>query len=121
MNRANNSAYLDKCFARLVAYAVAGKRCPENGQDGIYSDLTSALARAGRIKIEISGRNYRRVVILTGEHAGKATAPDPTGAQPWKIVGKHTTINGRVHVPALQQHQPSAPRLLTAEEIRGIK
>ena len=38
-----------------------------------------ALAQAGKIKIEISGHNWRRVTILWGEHAGRKTPPNPHG------------------------------------------
>lgn len=121
MLRSRDPARLEACFRTLVAAAVAGRRCPENGQEGVSSDLTTALARAGRIRVEISTRNYRRIVILTGEHSGKATAADPTGGQPWKIIGKSTIINGKLHVSKHARSQPSAPRLLTADELRSIK
>lgn len=121
MLRSRDPAQLEACFRTLVAAAVAGRRCPENGQDGVSSDLTTALARTGRIRVEISTRNYRRVVILTGEHAGKATAPNLTGGQPWKIIGKSTVINGKLHVSKRDRPQPSAPRLLTADELRSTK
>ncbi len=77
-------------FERLEQAAVAGERCPENSRELPSSDIV-ALARAGKIRIEISGRNYRRVVLLTGKHAGKATAPDPDGFPPWKIIEERGT------------------------------
>lgn len=86
--RLDNGQALEACFAALERAAIAGERCPMNGQSCIDSDYTTGLARAGRIKVEISGRNFRRVTILVGVHAGKQTAPDPTGMRVWKVVDR---------------------------------
>jgi hypothetical protein len=108
----------DKAFETLVSAAVRRDRCPENGTHGIRWDFLSALASAGCIRIEISGRNFRRVTILTGPHAGKATAPDPAGAKPWKIIdASGTRSNGRLTFPSKDRQQPSAPRPLTNAEL----
>lgn len=77
---------LDQVFKIIEARAVDGARCPENGTFGITHGVIPALARCGRIRVEISGRNFRRVHILTGPNTGYATAADPTGAKPWKII-----------------------------------
>lgn len=120
MRRTENPACLDKVFNVIVEHAVANKRCPENDTAGVTSDVVAALARAGRIRVEISGHNYRTIVILEGEHAGKTTAPDPTRRMPWKIIGKSTVVNVKPYVGrAANRRQPSAPRVLTREEIFG--
>lgn len=120
MRRANNQSAVDACFEMLVAAALAGVRCPGR-DDGATSDLTTALARAGRISVEIYALNYRRVVILTGEHAGKATAAAPSDHKPWKVIGRSTVINGKVQTDKRERPQPSAPRILSSAEIQGIK
>ena len=108
---------LEAVFARLEAAAIAGDRCPENGCDGVRSDMISALARAGRIKVAISGHNYRTVTILTGPHAGKSTRPDPTGAHVWKVIGTETRVQVRRDVPTKARMRPSPPRPLTQAEL----
>lgn len=81
-----DEAALECCFNAIVRAATEGKRCPENGSFGVDSRFTTELARRGRIRVEISGRNYRTVIILLGEHAGKSTTPHPQGAKPWKVI-----------------------------------
>lgn len=78
----------EEAFALIVAAALAGERCPMNANNGgpLEPSAISLLIRAGWIRSEISGRNFRRVVILTGPHAGKATGRDPTGSAVWKVV-----------------------------------
>jgi hypothetical protein len=61
---------------RLVEAAATGARCPQT-DEGLPSEDVSALAREGKILVEISTKNWRRVTILFGEHKGKATAPNP--------------------------------------------
>lgn len=78
-------------FDRLVEAAVKGERCPDNTAFGVgCSEIVPALAHMGAIEIEISGRNYRRVVIKEGPHAGKGTAPDPSGHHVWKVIKART-------------------------------
>jgi len=106
---------LDATFAVLVAKAVAGERCPQRGRintDGLNSAWVVELAHAGRIRIEISGQNYRTVEILKGPHKGKTTAPDPHRSRPWKIIDQNgtRTLSGSVRSPP--RKLPSAPRLL---------
>lgn len=90
---------LDLCFAALESAAVNNQRCPLNRTAGGPSEVCSAyiseLARLGRIRVDISGQNYRAVKLLAGPHAGKSTLPHPDGHPTWKIVGIITTINGK--------------------------
>jgi hypothetical protein len=93
------------CFEAIAAAALRGERCPENGTLGVYSDSVTRLAQAGRIKVEISGRNYRAVTILAGPLAGKSTAPHPRGYPAWKTITTEMTVNGKTiprnHLPSL--------------------
>ena len=121
MMRSKNPERLNAVFKTLEAAAVAGRRCPENGQHGVTSDIVVALAHAGRITIEISNKNWRRVVILEGEHAGKATAGDPNGCKPWQVIGTETTVNGKTKdFGASQRREPSKPRPLTAADLAKL-
>lgn len=89
---------LDETFAVLVACAVAKERCPITNRhcDGVMNGLpnghTAALAKAGKIKIEVFSRNFRRVTILVGPHRGKTTADPPDGpdAKPYRVVTTET-------------------------------
>lgn len=109
---------LDKVFATLERCAIRSERCPENYTHGITSAAVGALAHAGRIRVEISGQNWRRVVILAGPHADKATAANPAGAQAWKIIDAGgQRVNGRLVLPK-SVRQPSPPRVLSAEELK---
>lgn len=122
MSKTPNLEKVEACFRAIVAAAIEGKRCPENDTQGVSSYLTTFLAREGRIRIEISGHNYRRIVILTGDHAGKATAPDPTGRKPWKILDTETRVNGKtIDAGTSGRRQPSAPRLMTSAELDRVK
>lgn len=107
---------LDRTFELLEGIAAAGNRCPmsaREGREGLPVGSTLVLARAGRIKIEIFARNFRRVEILTGPHAGKKTAAPPAHyGPPYKIVGTETVTN--THASKVS---PSAPRPLTANEL----
>ena len=98
-------ANLDKAFALLVDCAVKGERCPitagPKAHPFLVPDQIAALKREGRIKATISGKNWRVVTILTGEHAGRATAADPREGK-----------NNRPRATA-----PSAPRFLTRAEL----
>lgn len=115
---------LDKAFALLVEAAVKGERCPVStgpGQHSILrSEIVSALAHAGRVSVEISRGNFRRVTILAGEHKGRSTAanPDPNARVYQTIDSSGRRINGRLtNTGAAKRPQPSAPRLLTREEL----
>ncbi len=118
--RQHSPETLDQTFAILEGYAIRGERCPENGTNGIEPGVIPALARAGRLRIEISGHNFRRVTLPTGAHAGAATASDPTGAQPWKTIDHCGTFTRGKLVSAdaaSLRKAPSAPRPLSREEI----
>lgn len=81
---------VERNFALLVAAAVAGERCPQTAPHGpMQSGAVDALVGAGRIKSEVYALNYRVVTILSGEHAGKATAPHPKGLRPYMVNGRH--------------------------------
>ena len=102
---------IDKAFQMLVRAAVAGERCPMTDPHGpLQSGAIEKLTSLGMIRSEVSGRNYRRVVILKGEHAGKSTASNPYGHALWCIDGRHVE---RGRADTLPRQQPSAPRLLT--------
>lgn len=109
----------DETFALLEAAAVNGARCPMNQPFGpLYSTRVTALAHAGRIRIEVYRNNWRVITILTGEHAGKATAPPPVGGarHPTKVIdqggtcvnGKPIGVGGNERGP--KRPGPSAPR-----------
>ncbi|CAN7382697.1 hypothetical protein LJR220_003403 [Bradyrhizobium sp. LjRoot220] len=72
----------DEAFAVLLVKAMAGERCPKSGSDGLTSQVTGDLARAGRIRIDVYPHNWRVVTIAEGPHKGKATAPPPNAK--WK-------------------------------------
>jgi hypothetical protein len=80
-------------FSMIEAAAVKGVRCPEN-YDLPLTTAAVALAKQGKIKIEISGRNYRQVTILVGPNAGKTTAPNPKGHSTWMVLGTTKFRNG---------------------------
>lgn len=118
-----SSEPIERTFAILEAAAAAGERCPlarERSVNGIDSTYVTALARAGRIFVEISSRNWRRVTILTGAHKGKSTAPNPDPhARVYQTVGAEgRKINNKLTDPgANKRKQPSAPRLLSNKEL----
>jgi hypothetical protein len=103
MTRPRNPAVL----AILVDAAVAGERCPTI--DGIEYRLEKRglpphagkaapdLARLGLIRIEISGKNYRTIEILTGPHKGKRTRGN--GIRPHWIIDRvgHRRIRERLN------------------------
>lgn len=80
---------VDFVYDRLVEAAIEGRRCPTSPELGkelalaglarVPGNSVPHLARAGRIQIEVSGRNWRVVEIATGPHKGKRTAADPDG------------------------------------------
>lgn len=118
-------AALDRAFARLEQIASKGERCPVTsspGADGsLASGQISALARAGKIFVEISSRNWRRITILTGPHKNKSTAQNPDKhARVYHTVGvEGSRVNGKLtDHGAASRRQPSAPRFLTASELK---
>lgn len=117
---AHSPELLEQTFDLFVAAAIAGERCPSNVPYGpLKSAAGLALARQGRIRIEISNKNWRTVTILTGPHAGQHTQRDPGGAKPWKIIGAETVVHGRTKdYGASGRTQPSAPRALTSVDLK---
>lgn len=119
----NSSDPIERTFAVLEAAAAAGERCPlsrEHSANGVHTQYVRALAKAGRIFIEISSCNWRRVTILTGAHKGKSTAPNPDPkAHVYQTIGvEGRKINGKfTDAGASKRQQPSAPRLLTSKEL----
>lgn len=123
--RTISAAELDRAFNLLEDCAVKGERCPISGGPAAHSFLrnrhTSALALAGRIYIEISTGNFRRVTLLTGKHAGRSTVANPNpNARVWQTIGAEgTKVNGVLQDRGRSSRvQPSAPRFLTAEELK---
>lgn len=115
-------ANLDKAFSILEACAVAGERCPVRDHGGLSGMAIRALAHEGRIFIEISSKNWRRVTIMTGPNKGKSTAQNPyPKARVYQTIGKEgRKINGKFVDSGSgtpNRNQPSAPRFLTAEEL----
>lgn len=80
---------VERAYTAIERAAIAGARCPPNYVDGVRTDMVLALAGAGRIRVEISGYNYRTVVLLEGRHAGKSTRPGP--GRVWKIIDRDGT------------------------------
>ncbi|MCC8949302.1 hypothetical protein H8A97_30425 [Bradyrhizobium sp. Arg62] len=80
-----------EAFAMLEQAAAGGLRCPVSRTGGLTSQLTSGLARAGKIRIDVYPHNWRVVTILTGQHAGKTTAPPPNSKwRPYLTIQKET-------------------------------
>lgn len=113
MDRRKDPVALARTLAAVTRAAVAGARCPENEK---YSDVTSdrlgVLARNGKIRIEISGRNYRQIFILAGPHKGARTAPNPHGHMIWKIVDRAGNRRLNIGDESIRHVAPSAPRVL---------
>lgn len=101
-------AQLDSAFAMLETAASLGERCPQSPPFGpIQSTACGALARAGRIRVEIFMHNWRVVTILEGPHKGKHTArcPYPNAKRPYKVIDKDSAPT-----PG-QRQQPWSPTL----------
>ena len=82
---------LDRLFKVLEKAAIAKERCPTYDQlDEIHNIPTNAqpykLARQGRIRIEIYGKNWRVITILEGPNKGKRTKESPLGGAPYKVL-----------------------------------
>ena len=90
----NQDAILSKAFAQIEAAAVAGARCPVTAREGIPGlppGVTTALARAGRVRFEVYAHNWRVAEILAGPHAGKRTqGPPQAGWKPYLVIGTET-------------------------------
>lgn len=100
---------LERQFSLFEAAAVKGERCPLSKPFGpINQEALRLLIAEGRVRSEVSSKNYRRVVILTGPHAGKGTLPDPGRGEVWKVNG----VRVRRLQPMPVRGQPSAPQAL---------
>ena len=84
--RINRQTAIDRTFAALVVAAVNGERCPKAPH--LESDHIVSLAQAGRIKVDVHGKNWRVITIMWGKHAGASTAPPPFPSR------SHRTIFG---------------------------
>jgi hypothetical protein len=110
-------ARIEKNFALIVAAAVNNERCPVGHAHGpIESGAIERLITLGWIRSEVSGRNFRQVFILHGEHAGKKTAGNPGASPVWMINGKHTD-QSRYSRPE-RVHPSSAPPAKTPQKSR---
>lgn len=83
----DRSALRQKNYDLILASVIVGARAPQSKPFGpLDSTETSALAKAGCIKIEIYAHNWRVITIMEGPHKGKHTQlPDPRG-RPYKVV-----------------------------------
>lgn len=89
----------ERVFALIEAAALSGQRCPPTAGPDAHPDmragLLSELAREGRVRIEISGLNWRTVTITQGPHAGKHTRRDPSGRSIYQVIDKNgRRVNG---------------------------
>lgn len=92
MSTHHGAGYLDAMFAMLERLAIAGERAPT--VQGPNANITQAqndaiqeLARASRIRIEVSGRSWRTITILQGASAGRSTKPNPIpGSVTWLTI-----------------------------------
>jgi hypothetical protein len=105
---------LESAFAQIEAAAVAGARCPFSEQVAGGSASFGRLAREGRILVEVSMHNFRKVTILAGPNKGKHTAEPPLDRlgrrpKPYLVVDKNgTRRNGRrVDTGWKNRQQPS--------------
>lgn len=91
-------------MACLREAAAAGKRCPTSGEISAWMDdrgfswmglgsaqaVTTRLAKRGRIRVLVFGRNFRKVEIL--EQPLAATADPPRPGPPWITIDRRGTI-----------------------------
>ena len=109
-------ARLDAAFRMLEQVAAGNRRCPAN--EDIGHGIISALAAAGKIEVELYGRNFRRVKLLTGAHAGAATKGPPGATwRPYAITDRNGTRRTGVAAQNAPRARPSAPRPLTSDEL----
>src|SRR5262245_41590 len=103
------SVYL--AFHAIEAAAIAGDRCPTLTQldkrliashlPGTAQQIIRELAAEGYIAFTIyAANNYRVTEILSGEHAGKCTAPAESGIAVLRQVGP---VPGRPKPPELKK------------------
>lgn len=107
-----SASQIDKAFTLLEHIALAGARCPctsgPYASNMLTSELIGALARDGRILVEIYAHNWRVVTLLTGPHKGKHTAHSPSkfAKTPYQTIdstGARYTGGRRVSVASRNQ------------------
>lgn len=115
---------LDRAFAAIEEAAAKGERCPTNDQLPGNNPL-GVLARDGRVRIEVFAQNWRVVTILDGPHKGKHTLQPKTNSPPYVVIDKGGRHGSRYGTHAQRQARlqregraPSAPRLLSKEDLR---
>lgn len=89
----------EQIFKIIERVAFTKDRCPIN--DDLPPNAGAALrnlARNGHVRIEISGRNWRQVFILTGPNKGLSTAPNPLGDKVYRVIGLDDLTNGRTTI-----------------------
>lgn len=80
-------------FGLIVEAAVRGWRCPTSQDVADQHNITnssrlfSMLAADGRIRIEVSARNWRTVWICDGEHRGLHTQRPIWQNKPYMVLG----------------------------------
>lgn len=86
-------------FALIEQAAIAGDRCPQNDElviavqrvgmqmgNGVTpAKVIKELARAGRVRGGVYGKNWRRLWIARGPHAGKSTKACAGATRPHMI------------------------------------
>ena len=107
---------LEDTYNQVVEAALRKRRCPDNAS--INSAQLTALARQGRLRIDISGRSYRTVHVLTGPHAGLSTLPDPDKGRVFKSIGvvSTSTLRRKQYDRNEPRQVPSLPRLSFLEK-----
>ncbi len=99
---------LDHLFDLMVHTAIEGQRCPTNDQLPDHS--LPALARAGKVRIEVFERNWRVVTILVGPHAGKQTSRGSVRpeAKPYIVIDASSAPR-RTSIPSRHRQKPWRP------------
>jgi hypothetical protein len=82
---------LDTMFDAYLYAAKIGARCPTKAElfqrlGFNASDATKRLAAAGKIVVEIYGRNWRVIEIADGPCKGARTAAPPHGGNPYLTI-----------------------------------
>ena len=118
----------DRCFAILEAAAVKRERCPTGPELrvlGVSGANTGILAKAGRIRVEVYGKNWRVIEIMEGPHKGARTMECPDGSKPYRIVYKGKTefpqrVNGKAPCrrQEARERRAAAQRALVAAKPR---
>ena len=98
---------IEQTLAIIIATALANERCPQNAYGkGIESAALNRLAKTGWLRVEYSSNNFRCVHILKGPHAGKHTAPDPSGNSVYLVLDR----DGPKRLPVVDNSHRTARR-----------